>query len=248
MLDSLLTYWIFLLKILPGLVLLALFFILLKPNPQLRKVLYIFVFILIRDAMTPLKLWFIGEINGFIWIRFVDDAFFLIIFGISSLIIVYLLYHFDTENRKCLVWMKGNKIVGTSLGIAGAIVVVIPIFIAYRYIDVSQRGGNVATEMILPILIFALLANLFEETLFRGYALDFFSKSKSPITAGIYSGLAFAMCHVFLAISVTDTGIALLAFTLWEGIIAGIIGAKYGIIPATLTHGGAIFVLSSGLI
>ena len=40
----------------------------------------------------------------------------------------------------------------------------------------------------------------------------------------------------------------LLAFTLWEGTIAGLVGAKGGVLPATLTHGGAIFLLSSGLI
>ena len=48
--------------------------------------------------------------------------------------------------------------------------------------------------------------------------------------------------------TVSDIGYPLLVFTLWEGTIAGIVGARGGVIPATLTHGGAIFLLSSGLI
>jgi hypothetical protein len=70
----------------------------------------------------------------------------------------------------------------------------------------------------------------------------------TPINAGIASGVVFAFCHIFLAITVTAAGYPLLVFTLWEGIIAGIIGAKGGVLCSTLTHGGAIFLLSSGLI
>ena len=48
--------------------------------------------------------------------------------------------------------------------------------------------------------------------------------------------------------TVTGVGYPLLLFTLWEGMIAGIVGARGGVLPSTLTHGGAIFLLSSGLI
>jgi hypothetical protein len=68
------------------------------------------------------------------------------------------------------------------------------------------------------------------------------------ITPGVQSGLVFALCHVFLATTVSSVGVPLLLFTLWEGIIAGIVGEKYGVLPATITHGGAIFLLSSGLV
>jgi hypothetical protein len=70
----------------------------------------------------------------------------------------------------------------------------------------------------------------------------------SPIKAGVSSGIVFAFCHIFLAITVTGIGYPLLVFTLWEGVIAGIVGARCGVIAATLTHGGAIFLLSSSLI
>lgn len=43
-------------------------------------------------------------------------------------------------------------------------------------------------------------------------------------------------------------GTPLLLFTLWEGVLCGIIGARYGVLPSTLVHGGAIFALPSGLL
>ena len=68
------------------------------------------------------------------------------------------------------------------------------------------------------------------------------------LQAGISSGVVFAFCHIYLAITVTGIGYPLLVFTLWEGIIVGIVGAKAGVLFSTLAHGGAIFLLSSGLI
>jgi membrane protease YdiL (CAAX protease family) len=93
-----------------------------------------------------------------------------------------------------------------------------------------------------------MLGNFVEEGLFRGYLLGYLKEYQSPLAAGISSGVIFAFCHIFLAITVTDTGYPLLVFALWEGCIAGIVGSRYGVIPATISHGGAIFLLSSGLL
>ena len=97
-------------------------------------------------------------------------------------------------------------------------------------------------------MAFAFLGNLFEEALFRGYVYGQLAQWMPPIRAGIASGVVFSFCHVYLATTVTGVGYPLLVFTLWEGVIAGVVGAKGGVIPATVTHGGAIFLLSSGLI
>jgi len=102
---------------------------------------------------------------------------------------------------------------------------------------------------VLPgLLVFALLGNFLEEVLFRGYVLGLLERRYGSVAAGVLSGVVFSFCHVFLATTVTGIGAPLLAFALWEGIIAGVVGARYGIVPAALTHGGAIFLLSSGLI
>jgi hypothetical protein len=158
----------YLLRVLPGLVLGAAV-LLLRPRRIVRVGVYLFFFILLRDAMTPVGLWSLGT-EGFFWLRIAPSPAFLILFGILS---------------------------------TAAMVAV--------------------------------------------YALGYLAERRSRLVAGVGSGLAFAFCHVFLASTVTGTGIPLLAFTVWEGVIAGLVGAWFGVIPATLTHGGAIFLLASGL-
>src|SRR5690606_32231308 len=97
------------------------------------------------------------------------------------------------------------------------------------------------------LLVFALLGNLLEELLFRGYVYNNFRTKDVDLRAGVASGFVFAACHVFLAATVTSVGVPILLFTLWEGVIGGIVGAKYGVLPAAVVHGGAIFMLTSGL-
>ena len=247
MIDTARLLFSFFLRILPGIVIIVSIFLLLKPHGNFRILLYIFAFVLFRDTMTPMGLWSLGSNNGWIWIRLSDDPIFLIAFGLFSLLIVLGLSYFDRENRRHLIWFKENKFLGIIIGILGCLAVILPFFIAYRFIDIDVRGGLVSLSLVLPILIFALFGNLFEETLFRGYVIGILDASKGLLYKGLVSGLIFAFCHIFLASTVTNIGVPLLLFTLWEGSIAGIVGVKYGIIPATLTHGGAVFLLSSGL-
>lgn len=219
-----------------------------KPKGYLRIVIYIFTFILMRDAMTPLGLWTLGKVNGVVWLRMSSDPLFLVILAITSICIVFALNKFDEENRKYLIWFRKRKLTGTIFGIVGCIIVILPFLVLYRVIDIYERGDTVNSAVILPLLMFSLFGNLLEETLFRGYVLGILKKNQRLMVASINTGVIFAFCHIFLAITVTDIGFPILLFTLWEGVIAGLIGGKYGIIPAAITHGGAIFILSSGLI
>src|SRR5262249_5165192 len=146
------------------------------------------------------------------------------------------LYYFDRDNQSLVQWTRGRLPVGFVWGIAGAVVVVAPLVATYQYMPIEDRGGQVALQSIPAILIFALLGNLLEELLFRGYVYGYLAQEMTPMRAGIASGVVFAFCHIYLAITVTDVGYPLLAFTLWEGIIAGVVGAQRGVVPATLTH------------
>lgn len=69
-----------------------------------------------------------------------------------------------------------------------------------------------------------------------------------PLHAALASGVTFGLGHIFLALTVTGIGYPLLVFALYEGIIAAMIRMKFGVIPAAITHGMAIFFLASGLI
>lgn len=235
-------------RIWPGLVVLGASFVFLKPSKDLRVLLYLLAFVLFRDVMTPLGLWDFGSNSGVFWIRLSDDLWFLTLFGLSALGLTLAAYFMDKDNQSRWEWGSDSPILGGVFGICGAFVVVAPLFLAYSVQPMSIRGGAVAGELVFPILVFALLGNFMEEGLFRGYVLGILRDGRSDLHAGVLSGLVFSLCHVPLAITVSDAGWPLLLFTLWEGAIAGIVGAKHGVIPATLTHGGAIFLLSSGLV
>lgn len=237
----------FLLRILPGLALVAAVLAIVRPKREYRILIYIAAFVLMRDAMTPLGLWSLGSERGFLWIRLIDNTGFLVAFGLGSLSLVAALAFLDKENRKALVWFRSGKVSGVLMGFLGAALVVLPFVIAYRFIGSSARGGDVARSLLPGLLVFTLLGNLLEEVLFRGYLLSLIPEKYSDISRGALTGLFFAFFHIYLATTVTAVGAPLLLFTIWEGILVGIIGARRGILPATAAHGTAIFLLASGL-
>ena len=51
---------------------------------ELRIVLYLSLFILLRDAMTPLGFWSFGQ-QEFFWMRLYRDPWFVVLFGIGCL-------------------------------------------------------------------------------------------------------------------------------------------------------------------
>ena len=86
-----------------------------------------------------------------------------------------------------------------------------------------------------------------EEVFFRGYLQGRLEQAMPAMRAALLSAVLFAACHAFLATTVTDVGWPLLAFTLWEGLICAFLRLRWGVIPAAIAHGLAIFLLSSGL-
>jgi membrane protease YdiL (CAAX protease family) len=237
----------YILRVAPALVLGAMMLLLVRRQARLRIVLYLALFVLLRDAMTPLGLWSFGT-QGFFWIRLASDTGFLAVFGCSCLGLALGLYYLDRDNRPLVQWIRGSVPVGFFWGIGGMILVVAPLAAIYQFTAIEFRGGPVPYHVLPAILVFALLGNLLEETLFRGYVFGSLAEQMTPLMAGISSGVVFAFCHIFLASTVSGIGFPLLAFTMWEGIIAGIVGSKSGVLFSTITHGGTIFLLSSGLI
>ena len=46
----------------------------------------------------------------------------------------------------------------------------------------------------------------------------------------------------------TDAGLPLMAFTCWEGVVAGLICHCHGVLAAKLSHGLAVFLLASAVL
>lgn len=242
-LDLLVSYG---LRIWPAAIPIALFFLIVRPPAFGRVVVYLLIFIVLRDAMTPEGLWRFGS-EGWFWIRMDAPPLFLILFGSGAAFMMLLTYSLDRENRPDFRFFSNDRVAGFLVGLSGAILVTAPLFFRYRLMDITLRGGPVPVALLPSLAIFAFLGNFAEEGLFRGYLLSALKEYQRPVPAAIGSGIIFSLCHIFLAMTVTSVGLSLILFTLWEGIIAGLVGSRYGVIPATLTHGGAIFLLSSGL-
>lgn len=118
----------------------------------------------------------------------------------------------------------------------------------------SYRGGPVPAPLQAVLLFFCLAGNFLEEFLFRGYFQGYLQTvyelkqlSTHPFKRIFLSGMLFGFMHSFLATTVTNEGVAVILFTLFEGLIAAFIREKAGLLSSTLAHGLAIYLLSAGL-
>lgn len=226
----------------PGFVLFALCLALLPLRAVgIRIALYIALFILIRDAMTPSGLWSFSGLR----IGFYPDGVVLAALGLSSLAGVGFLYAVERDMRAFLVWRKGSIGAGALVGIgAGAAIG----FGALSLSGFSPFLPDFAPGFVAGLVLLAYGGNLLEEVLFRGYLQGRLEVYVTPVRAALLSGLVFAACHSYLAITVTDGGWPILAFTAVEGIACGFVRLRYGIWAAALTHGTAILLISVPMI
>ena len=228
----------YVLRMLPGVLAFALCLALLpRASIGLRIALYIAIFILVRDAMTPVGLW---QFDGF-RIGFFGEGFGLAMLGLSSILGVLFLVAFEKDMRPLLVWQKGGVLPGGLVGLgAGALIGAIALSLS----GFSPMLPDYAPGFILGLVILVYGGNLLEEVLFRGYLQGRLEQIVTPLRAAILSGLLFAACHSFLAITVTNVGWPVFAFTALEGVACGLVRMRYGIWAAALTHGTAILLVA----
>jgi membrane protease YdiL (CAAX protease family) len=214
---------------------------------EFRILIYIMLFIVIRDTMTPSGLWSLGSQGGF-WLRVVTDPVILLVSGASAVGFVLLTNKLEPELGRLLVWRMGPWARCIAGGTAGALVVALPLWAMYCFTPLHARGGAVPMHLLPMLLVFCLAANFYEESLFRGYFQGYMQKRVSPLRAAFLSGVLFSFGHIFLATSVTNVGASVLLFTLYEGIVSGLVRSRWGLIASSITHGGGIFLLCSGLV
>ncbi|AKQ64583.1 hypothetical protein A176_001495 [Myxococcus hansupus] len=235
-------------RLLPGGVLGAvLLWLLPRSRIELRLAVWVMLFILMRDLMTPLGLWQFGVEGGF-WLRMSSDAGFLLLMGLSSAAMVWVMNASDPALAREVVWLRGGWGEALAWGGLGAGVVVLPVWFFSGGGSSAGEPGAVAPALLPVLAVFCLLGNFYEEVLFRGYFQGLLEPSLGLWRSAVLSGVLFAFCHAFLALTVTGAGVPLLLFTLWEGLLAGAARARSGVLASTLLHGGAIFLLASGLI
>src|SRR5207249_4054998 len=121
---------------------------------------------------------------------------FLVLFGVSCFGLALGMYFLDRDNRSLVRWMQGRVAFGILGGVAAALLVVAPLAVLYRYTPIESRGGAVPLGNVPAVLVFALLGNLLEEMLFRGYVYGLLAERMASLPAGIWSGVVFAFCHI----------------------------------------------------
>jgi len=238
MLDGMDLLWSYNMRMAPGFLAFALCLVLL-PRAAIgtRIALYIAIFILVRDAMTPTGLWSFDDLR----ISFFNNPALLATLGMSSVLGVVFIVAVERDMRPLLVWRKGSLVSGGAVGLGAGLVIGLG---AASLSGFSPMLWDFTPGFILSLIILAYGGNLLEEVLFRGYLQGRLETYVTPVRAALLSGLIFAACHSYLAITVTNGGWPILAFTAIEGVACGFVRMRYGIWAAALTHGTAILLVS----
>jgi membrane protease YdiL (CAAX protease family) len=170
-------------------------------------------------------------------IEFTANPWVLAALGGLSLGLIALLARLAPELWQLTVLFKGNRWAGLAVGLGAGCLIGLPLRL-YQGIE------PVYWAWLMGMLVLAYCANALEEVLFRGFLQGYLEQHVTPLRAALLSGLAFAACHSFLALSVTQLGWPVLAFTLIEGVACGLVRMRYGVVAATATHGTAILLIA----
>jgi len=207
----------------------------------IRIALHILFFVLARDAMTPQGFWQIGQGS----LRFTASPMLLLVLSALSLGLAFGVYFAESASRANIIWKGKNFIASAAMGIAGATIISVTAATLKQGLNLPDQPAP-PSHLLPVLLIFALAGNAYEELLFRGLLQGELCKHLSAPKAALTSGLFFCLCHAFLATTVTGIGLPIYVFTLIEGIVAGMVCIRGGLLAATIAHGGAIFVLGAG--
>ncbi|MDN2712199.1 CPBP family intramembrane metalloprotease [Janthinobacterium sp. SUN118] len=207
----------------------------------LRVLVHILFFVLARDAMTAHGYWQVAA-GG---LRFTAPPLVLLVLAAMSLGLVASTCWLESEARRQISWMGRRPLLSVLLGAAGAMLIV-GLAMVLKTLAGLPSLAPVAPSMLPLLLGFALAANWYEELLFRGLLQQQLRAWLPAWRAALVSGLLFGLCHAFLATTVTQVGAPILVFTVIEGVVAGLVYCRAGLLGASLAHGLAIFALAAG--
>jgi membrane protease YdiL (CAAX protease family) len=235
------------LRIAPGFAL-SLVFLGLLPRELVgaRLCIHLGLFVLLRDAMTPVGLWRIDD-QPVHWLRLASDPVVLSMLALMTAGLCSAICKLEPELARRVVSARGPVGRGVLAGAIGAASIALPMVALTRHVPVELRGGHVAALALGPLFVFSLIGNAYEELLFRGFLQSLLAERVGARRAVVISGVAFAFGHVPLATTVTNIGAPILAFTAFEGLICAELYRRFGLLAAVVAHGGGIFLVASGL-
>lgn len=209
--------------------------------------IYLLLFVLLRDAMAPAGIWHISG-QPVLWIRFARAPEILFLLGASSALLVLALQRFEPALARRVVWRKKSWERAVGWGLGGGILIGAPSVLLGFFISSWARGGAVPSSLWFWIAWVSFLGNWLEEMLFRGYLQGTLEAEIGAKRAVWASGLAFASAHALLAAQIGGAGaIVVVAFTLYEGLICAWVRRRDGVVAATVAHGLGIFLVATGI-
>jgi membrane protease YdiL (CAAX protease family) len=159
----------FMLRITPGFILFIAFILLVPWEMKGVRIMgYVMLFILIRDAMTPLGFWSFGSEGGF-WIRFAHNGPLLTFLGVSSVALALGIYYYEKGMRSMILWFSGGRTACNATGIGAAFLIASPLLLLNLGVPLESRGGSFPAALLPALLVVTMGGNLYEELLFRGY-------------------------------------------------------------------------------
>ncbi|MFM9927363.1 CPBP family intramembrane glutamic endopeptidase [Variovorax sp. H27-G14] len=232
----------YLVSILPaGLLALVLLLALPRALVGARVAVHIVFFVFARDAMSPAGFWQLTP--GSMRLSATAPEL-LALAGMSGALFL------GVARLERVTWWRGmqGRRLGASVlwGVLGAALIT-GLAAALKAAAGLPSPPAPDAAMWVPIVVFALLGNAYEELLFRGLLQQRLAQHMAPMRAVVVSGVLFSLCHAWLAFLVTRAGVPVLVFTLIEGLVAALVFQRAGLLGATLAHGLAIAALAGGV-
>ncbi len=240
--ELLLNEYVF--KLVPAFVVAALFLLSLPKRWAIPRILlHIACFVLARDAMTAPGFWQINRGS----LRLSASPEILYALSLFSAALAYGIYKLEARANQPFNFLRPGRHLGHSLLTASLAIAAVLLLVGVGkscFALPSLPPPN--PSYFLPILVFALIGNAYEELLFRGLLQETIATYTTSLHAAWLSALAFCFCHIFLAFNLTQIGTPLLVFTLIEGLAAAFAYRQSGFLAVCLTHGLVIFVMAMG--
>lgn len=231
------------LSITPGfLVYTALLLTVPRDQTMLRILLHIAFFVLARDAMTRIGFWQISAGA----LRFTAAPTVLLCLAAVSGALCAGIFCMERTARDGMRWLGRSVLGSVAIGVGGAVLISL-VAATLKMVFALPSLPAPAADALLVLVVFSLVANAYEELLFRGLLQNTLGQSMVAHRAALASGLFFCLCHAYLATTVTAIGLPVLLFTLLEGLVAAFVYIRAGLLGATLTHGLAIAAIATGL-
>jgi membrane protease YdiL (CAAX protease family) len=208
-----------------------------------RTAIYILFFLLARDAMGPHGFW---QLTASTLSLTAPSGVLLMLAAICAGLCLMVWRFEPLLCAQVRYWKQGHLLRSVSWGLAGAVFIGC-VVLALKAVSGMASVTAAGLRLDWAVLIFALAGNAFEELMFRGVLQGRLAQQLSPMRAIVIPALLFSLCHAWLAIVVTGIGAPILVFTLIEGLVAGFVYWRAGLVAAVLAHGLAIYGLAVGL-